>query len=110
MAAKPSLMPSILLALGAAIGKSLIVRVPRLYVRGDWFSSIVARAMSLALAFTALVLAAVFLAVLPASGGRLALGDGLAFRRVSADGRKLLRHRRQTGWKRSSLGDVAAME
>jgi hypothetical protein len=54
------------------------VRVPRLYIRGDWFS-IVARAMSVVLAFAALLLGVVFLAVLPASGGRLTLGDGLTF-------------------------------
>lgn len=56
---------------------SLAVRLPGLYVRGDLFA-VVARAISLLLAFVARVLAFVFVFVLPATG-RLTLGDGLTF-------------------------------
>lgn len=47
------------------------------YVNGDLFP-LVARAMSLILALSALILGIVFILVLPAEG-RLTLGNGLAF-------------------------------
>ncbi|HEY2869290.1 MAG TPA: hypothetical protein VGJ11_07260 [Gaiellales bacterium] len=56
---------------------TLAARLPGLYVRGDLFS-VIARAMSLFLAFLALVLGFAFVFVLPATG-RLTLGDGLTF-------------------------------
>ena len=47
------------------------------YVKGDLFP-VIARATSLILALSALILGIVFIAVLPAEG-RLTLGNGLAF-------------------------------